>query len=184
MTKNINRIVILNNIRSNENVGSIFRTADSVGVSKIILCGYTPAPIDRFGRENKGLTKASLGAEKSVEWEKVESLKEVVKKLRNHSFRSQLLHKSRFKNNFSASQKNSSALKVVAIEQDEKAIDYRDIKKKLKNKDLALVFGNEVTGLSKADLKLCDIVAQLPMLGTKESLNVSVCAGIVLYSLI
>ena len=63
-------VVILNNIRSNENVGSIFRTCDAVGVSKIILCGYTPAPVDRFGRENKGLVKASLGAEKFVEWKK------------------------------------------------------------------------------------------------------------------
>ncbi|MEK7635106.1 MAG: TrmH family RNA methyltransferase [Patescibacteria group bacterium] len=158
MAKNINRVVILNNIRSNENVGSIFRTADSAGISKIVLCGYTPAPLDRFGRENKGLTKASLGAEKSVEWEKIENLKEAIKKLRNFV--------------------------VVGIEQDKKAIDYREIKTKAKNKNLAIVFGNEVDGLSKADLKLCDIVAELPMLGTKESLNVSVCAGIVLYSLI
>ena len=78
-------IVILNSIRSNENVGSIFRTCDAVGVSKIILCGYTPAPIDRFGRENRGLTKASLGAEKFVKWEKVESLKSAIYQLKNSS---------------------------------------------------------------------------------------------------
>jgi tRNA G18 (ribose-2'-O)-methylase SpoU len=72
-------IVLLNNIRSNENVGSIFRTCDATGVSKIILVGYTPAPVDRFGRENKGLTKASLGAEKNIKWEKVESLEEAIK---------------------------------------------------------------------------------------------------------
>ena len=76
-------VVILNNIRSNENVGSVFRTADATGVSKIFLVGYTPAPTDRFGRENKGLTKASLGAEKFVEWEKAENLKEAIKKLNN-----------------------------------------------------------------------------------------------------
>ena len=178
MTKNINRVVILNNIRSSENVGSIFRTADGVGVSKIILCGYTPAPIDRFGRENKKLTKASLGAEKSVKWEKEESLLSAIKNLKKHFVRSQLLRKSRFQNNF------SNSWKIVAIEQDKKAIDYRKIKKsKLvsRNSNIAFVFGNEVEGLSKKDLELCDVVAELPMLGQKESLNVSVCAGIVLY---
>lgn len=153
----MNIIVILNNIRSNENVGSIFRTADASGVAKIILCGYTPAPVDRFGRENKGLAKASLGAEKNVEWEKVESLKEAVKILKNYF--------------------------VVGIEQNKKAIDYKKIKN-LKIKNIALVFGNEVSGLSKKDLELCDYVAELPMKGKKESLNVSVCAGIVLYELI
>ena len=152
------KIVILNNIRSNENVGSIFRTADSAGIYKIILVGYTPAPLDRFGRVNKGLIKASLGAEKNVKWEKVETLKEAVKKLKKFV--------------------------MVGIEQDKKAIDYREIKKKAKNKNLALVFGNEVDGLSKEDLKLCDVIAELPMQGIKESLNVSVCAGIVFYSLI
>lgn len=172
-----NITIILNNIRSSENVGSIFRTADSAGVSKIILCGYTPAPTDRFGRENKKLVKASLGAEKSVEWEKVKTLREAIKQLKNCSSGSQMLRISRLQN-------NSSAPKVVAIEQDKKAIDYREIKKKTKNKNLALVFGNEVDGLLKKDLKLCDIIAELPMLGHKESLNVSVCVGVVLYSLI
>jgi 23S rRNA (guanosine2251-2'-O)-methyltransferase len=157
-------VVILNNVRSNENVGAIFRTADATGVSKIILCGYTPAPTDRFGRENKGLTKASLGAEKSVEWDKAKNLKEAVKKLRNCS--------------------SSENFAIIGIEQDKKSINYLEIKNKIKNKNLAVVFGNEVDGLSKADLKLCDFVAELPMKGLKESLNVSVCAGVVLYSLI
>lgn len=159
-------VVILNNIRSNENVGSIFRTADATGVSKIILCGYTPAPVDRFGRENKGLTKASLGAEKNVKWEKVENLKEAVNNLQNF-----------FSKNFA----------IIGIEQDKKAIDYHELKNsKLAShtSNLVFVFGNEVDGLSKEDLELCDVVAQLPMLGNKESLNVSVCAGIILYSLI
>lgn len=152
-------VVILNNIRSNENVGSIFRTADAVGVSKIILCGYTPAPVDRFGRENTGLIKASLGAEKSVEWEKVENLNLIIERLKIENY------------------------KIVGIEQDKKAINYKKIKNK-KTKNIALVFGNEVEGLSKEDLELCDLVAELPMLGRKESLNVSVCVGVVLYSLL
>ena len=169
-------IVILNNIRSSENVGSIFRTCDAAGVSKIILAGYTPAPVDRFGRENKGLAKAALGAEKFVKWEKTKNLSEAIRNLQN---------------SFSAS-KN---FVIIGIEQAEGAIDYRKIKNppasqaralragnKIKN--VALVFGNEVEGLSKEDLELCDIVAQIPMRGKKESLNVAVCAGIVLYSLI
>lgn len=162
MIKTRNIVVILNNIRSNENVGSIFRTADATGVSKIILCGYTPAPTDRFGRENKGLTKASLGAEKFVEWERVENLKEIIKRLKIEKF------------------------KIVAIEQSENSIDYRDLKtSKLlaSSSKLALVFGNEIDGLGKEDLKLCDLVAELPMFGKKESLNVAVAVGIVLYSL-
>ena len=153
-------IVILNDIRSSENVGSIFRTADAAGVSKIILAGYTPAPIDRFGRENRGLAKAALGAEKFVEWEKVETLREAIKNM-----------------------KNFSDFKIIAIEQDKKAIDYKEIRID-KTKNAALVFGNEVDGLSKEDLKLCDLIAQIPMYGKKESINVAVSAGIVLYSLI
>lgn len=204
-------IVILNNIRSSENVGSIFRTADATGVSKIILCGYTPAPVDRFGRENKGLTKASLGAEKNIKWEKVENLEKAINNLQKlfsgyskkctdiflpensscspHSG-SQGISDSILSNNFL----------VVGIEQDENAIDYRDLKNsKLVSRalNLVLVFGNEVDGLSKQDLKLCDVIAELPMRGAmvrqshhprnlrrgKESLNVSVAVGVVLYSL-
>ncbi|MEK7669513.1 MAG: TrmH family RNA methyltransferase [Patescibacteria group bacterium] len=156
-------VVILNNIRSNENVGSIFRTADATGVSKIILCGYTPAPVDRFGRENKGLTKASLGAEKSIEWEKVENINLIIERLKIEKF------------------------KIIGIEQDKNAIDYRKIKTQILEsgiQNLAIVFGNEVDGLSKQDLELCDVIAELPMLGNKESLNVSVCAGVVLYKLL
>lgn len=168
-------IVILNNIRSNENVGSIFRTCDAVGVKKIILCGYTPAPIDRFGRENKGLIKASLGAEKFVEWEKAENLFQAIQNLKNHFVRSQLLRKSRYQNNF-------SDFKIIGIEQDKKAINYKKLRN-IKTKNTALVFGNEVDGLSKQDLKLCDLIAEVPMRGKKESLNVAVCVGVVLFSL-
>ena len=174
-----NILVILNNIRSNENVGSIFRTCDATGVSKIILVGYTPAPIDRFGRENKGLTKASLGAEKFVQWEKAETLEEIIERWKNGK---------------------TEKFKIIGIEQNKKSINYKKINYYLKSNDynLALVFGNEVEGLSKEDLKLCDIVAELPMRGAmvrqahhprnsmrgKESLNVAVAAGGVLYALI
>ena len=80
-------------------MGSIFRTCDAVGVSKIILCGYTPAPVDRFGRENKGLVKASLGAENL--WNgKRRKLVIAIQNLKNHFVRSQLLRKSRYQNDF------------------------------------------------------------------------------------
>lgn len=170
-------VVLLNNIRSNENVGSIFRTCDATLVSKIILCGYTPTPLDRFGRENKGLTKSSLGAEKWVKWEKVGDLNLAIERLRIEKF------------------------KVVAIEQSENSVDYRELKNSkllASSSHLALIFGNEVDGLSAKDLSLCDLVAEIPMKGHliqqahhprflkhgKESLNVSVSAGIILYHLI
>jgi tRNA G18 (ribose-2'-O)-methylase SpoU len=194
-------VVILNNIRSNENVGSIFRTCDAVGVSKIILVGITPAPLDRFGRENKGLVKASLGAEKFVPWERAEDLREAVEKLSN--FYSELISGSTdifmLKNSSpsvdeaecslqsSSQASNKQALlknwKVIAIEQNENSIDYREIKNN-KEENIALVFGNEVEGLSKEDQSLCDLVAEIPMRGQKESLNVAVSVGIVLYGIL
>lgn len=156
-------VVILNNIRSNENVGSIFRTSDAAGVSKIILCGYTPAPLDRFGRENKGLTKSSLGAEKWVEWEKAENLSSIIERLKIEGF------------------------KTVGIEQSKNSVDYRELKNSkllVSSPHLALVFGNEVEGLSAEDLSLCDLVAEIPMKGRKESLNVAVAVGIILYRIL
>lgn len=154
--KNTNNfIVILNNIRSNENVGSIFRTCDAAGVSRIILCGYTPCPLDRFNRINNGLAKAALGAEKYVEWEQG-NLKEKIENLKKEKF------------------------KIIGVEQNKKAINYRLLSK---NCNLAFVFGNEVDGLSQEDLDLCDLVAEIPMHGKKESLNVAVAVGVVLFSL-
>lgn len=194
-SQNPDIIVILNNIRSSENVGAIFRTCDAAGVSKVILCGYTPAPIDRFDRPNSKLAKAALGAEKIVKWEKSENLAKTIKKLRKpqeHPVRSQMLRISRSRNVL-------AAFKIVAIEQDKKAVDYRKLKKLVaSSQHLVLIFGNEVEGLSQKDLTLCDLIAELPMRKAmvrqahhpryskagKESLNVAVCAGIVLYSLV
>lgn len=165
-------VVILNNIRSNENVGSIFRTADAFCVSKIYLCGYTPAPLDRFGRENKGLTKASLGAEKMVVWEKVEDMKELIKQLKIEGY------------------------KIVGIEQDTNSLNIESFNSKIVTHYslLGLIFGNEVDGLNEEELKLCDYTVEIPMRGklkrdrgaskiNKESLNVAVTAGIVLSSI-
>ena len=146
--------LILHNIRSTHNVGSIFRTADAAGVSKIYLCGYTPAPLDRFGRPRKDIAKVALGAEKTIPWEHVLDIKTLLKKLKEEK------------------------VQIVALEQAENSIDYKTFKQK---NLLALILGNEVGGIEKSILKLCDKVIEIPMRGKKESLNVSVAAGIVLF---
>ena len=154
-------VLVLSNIRSNENVGSIFRTADAAGVYEIFLCGYTPGPLDRFDRSNGALLKASLGAEKFVKWQKFQTLREAVEELKRRGF------------------------KILAIEQTPEALDYRETGKLLNSgENLGLVFGNEVEGLSEEDLGICDGVAEIPMRGQKESLNVAVAVGIVLYQLL
>ena len=153
----IKKAVILDNIRSVYNVGSIFRTSDALGVEKIYLCGYTPTPTDRFGRERKDLAKVALGAEKSVGWEYFKNTDEAIKKLKKEGFQ------------------------VIAIEQDEKSIDFKNVKAKY---PVALVMGNEVGGIEKKTLKLCDVIAEIPMMGKKESLNVSVSFGIAGYQIL
>lgn len=147
-------LLILHNIRSEENVGSMFRTADAFGVEKIFLTGYTPAPIDRFKRPVSKIAKTALGAEKSVPWEKGE-IPELVQGLKKDGVR------------------------VVALEQDGRAVPLSDYKPPEK---WALVVGNEVTGLDPETLALTDDVIEIPMLGAKESLNVAVAAGIALYA--
>jgi tRNA G18 (ribose-2'-O)-methylase SpoU len=149
--------LVLHNIRSTHNVGAIFRTADATGVKKIYISGITPAPIDRFGRARPDISKASLGAEKTVEWESTTDIKELIKNLKKEKFQ------------------------IIAVEQDKKSIDYKDLKK---NEKVLLIVGNEVDGVDKEVLDLCDDIIEIPMLGKKESLNVSVATGVVLYSLI
>ncbi len=149
--------ILLHDIRSTHNVGAIFRTADAAGVKKIYISGYTPAPIDRFGRTRTDISKTSLGAEKTVAWESISDPRELIKKLKKDKFQ------------------------IVGVEQDAISIDYRDFEVK---RDILVVLGEEVNGIDKSLLKMCDVILELPMLGQKESLNVSVAAGIVLYSLI
>ncbi len=150
-------ILILNDIRSIENVGAMFRTADAVGIDKIYLVGYTPAPIDRFGRKRGDLAKSALGAEEFVKWESKKSLSALMRSLRRDGFL------------------------IVAIEQDEKSVDYKKVKLGTKN---AFIVGTEVTGIPKNILKKCDIIAEIPMQGKKESLNVSVALGVALFGMI
>ena len=155
MQNDENKIVlILNDIRSVENVGSIFRTADAASVSKIYLSGYTPSPIDRFGRKRRDIAKVSLGAEETVSWEQAVDIFPLI----------QMLKKERYM--------------IVAVEQDARSIPYTDISKQEK---IAFVFGNEVGGISSDILDACDRIAEIPMHGKKESLNVAVAAGVVLF---
>ncbi len=153
-------IAILHNIRSLYNVGSIFRTADAAGIEKIYLAGITPEPVDIFGRPRPQLTKVALGGEKSVPWEKFKNTSQLLEKLKNVGY------------------------KIFAVEQSKKSIPYHKLKIKNLKLKIALVVGNEVKGLSPAILKKADKILEIPMHGAKESLNVAVAFGIVVFRLI
>ncbi|HEV7702305.1 MAG TPA: TrmH family RNA methyltransferase, partial [Candidatus Paceibacterota bacterium] len=122
MDRKIENILILHNIRSVSNVGAMFRTADAAGINKIYLSGYTPAPLDRFGRKRGDLAKSALGAEEFVPWEEKKSVSALLTKLKREKYF------------------------IIAIEQDKKSIDYKKVK--LKNKNVFIV-GPEVTGIPK-----------------------------------
>jgi len=139
------------------NVGSIFRTADCLGVSKIILVGTTPAPIDRFGRKRKDFIKVSLGAEEFVSWKYTKEARVTIDELKKEGY------------------------KIIALEQTKNSKDLKTYK--IANK-FALILGNEVEGVSKQTLKLADEVLEISMKGKKESMNVSVSAGIALFNLL
>lgn len=146
--------LILPNIRSCHNVGAMFRTADAFGVSKIYLVGYTACP------PKPQIDKVSLGAEKWVSFEKRKDLKRLVKSLQK------------------------KGVWVVGLEKTRESVDIAiSCDKVIKDKrtSIALIVGNEVEGIKKDVLKLCDEVVHIPMFGKKESLNVSVAAGIAMY---
>lgn len=161
--------ILLHNIRSAHNVGSIFRTADAVGVHKVYLSGYTPRPLDRFGRAQKEIAKTALGAERFLAWEYVRKPGSVVHRL------------------------GKDGWEIVGVEQDDRARDYRGFQCR---QPTLFIFGNEVRGLSSAMRNACDTLIEIPMRGAivrqahhprhagygKESLNVSVAAGVVLFS--
>ena len=151
-------IAILADIRSSHNVGSIFRTADAAGVEKLYLCGVTPGPRDRYGRPNEKLLKVSLGAEKTVAWEHAASTARLIIRLKKEGW------------------------KIVALEQARGAKSIFKIKP-TRNSKIVLIVGNEVEGISGAILKRADVIAEIPMFGKKESLNVAVAFGIAAYQL-
>ena len=149
--------VILHDIRSNFNVGSAFRTSDAAGVSHVYLTGYTPAPLDQYNRPNKELAKVALGANQSVKWTKEADVFVVISQLKQQGFF------------------------IIAVEQAMYSVDYKTVTLPEK---AAFVFGNEVEGIGKDVLKQCDMVAEIPMSGKKESLNVSVSFGIALFRML
>lgn len=148
--------LLLHNIRSTHNVGAIFRTADAAGVERVYLSGYTPRPVDQFGRMQKDIAKTALGAEKDIPWEHQKNVSTLMRALKQGGWH------------------------IVGVEQDARAKDYRVFKPKQKT---LYVMGNEVRGLSEALRKQCDALIEIPMRGQKESLNVSVAAGIVLFNI-
>ena len=156
--------LILHNIRSLHNVGSIFRTAEGLGVKKIYLAGYTPEPYDLFGKLKNDFQKTALGAEKYIKWEKLRYIAVLIKQLKKEK------------------------IQIIALEQSKKAILLdRFVKYQLggltAKLGVALILGNEVSGTSKSVLQKCDKIIEIPMRGNKESLNVSVAAGIAIYEL-
>ena len=153
----VEKIIVLDSIRSAYNVGAIFRTADGAGVAKVILGGYTPSPIDRFGRINPQIKKTSLGASQTMPYEVFDTLADG----------QTLLNKYK-----------QQGYSIVAIEQADRAVSLYDFKVPAK---VLYIMGNEIEGVSKEFLEMADEVVYLPMLGQKESLNVSVSAGIVMY---
>ncbi|MES2224819.1 MAG: TrmH family RNA methyltransferase [Patescibacteria group bacterium] len=152
-----NTILILPDIRSAQNVGSLFRTADACGIEMIYIVGITPAPTDQFGRANSAIAKTALGAEQTIPWQKFGTLAPVLNKLKK------------------------AGVQTVAIEQSEDAVDYKKIKIQ---KPVAFILGNEVDGLPKTILRKIDTIAEIPMKGSKESLNVSVAGGIALFRML
>jgi tRNA G18 (ribose-2'-O)-methylase SpoU len=145
-------ILVLDDIRSLHNIGSVFRTADAFLIEKIILCGITATP------PNKEIHKTALGATETVAWEHHENVLEVIENLKKEN------------------------VMTLAIEQVESAIFLQDFKVK-KNQKYALIFGNEVYGVAQEAVAICDGCIEIPQLGTKHSLNISVSAGIVVWDL-
>lgn len=143
-------IIVLDNIRSLNNIGSVFRTSDAFLVEKIYLCGITATP------PHKDIHKTALGSTETVAWEYAEDTLELVKKLK------------------------SDGVTVCSIEQAENATMLNDFTPEQQT-TYALVFGNEVKGVSQNVVSASDMVIEIPQFGTKHSLNISVSAGVVIW---
>lgn len=149
-SKKTSAIVVLDNIRSIHNVGSIFRTSDSFLIEKIIISGYTATP------ENERMKKTALGSSDSVDWEYSDDIIETIKKLKKKD------------------------VKIISIEQADESLKIEKFNP-VKGTKYAFIFGNEVDGVSDDIINVSDEVIEIPQVGTKHSLNVSVAAGIVLW---
>lgn len=145
--------LILDNIRSLNNVGTFFRTADAFNVEKIYLCGITAKP------PHREIQKTALGATESVEWEYAESVDDLIVDLKKAGYI------------------------ICAVEQTEQTTFLQDLNVDT-SKKYALIMGNEVDGVKQSVINKADIIIEVPQFGTKHSLNVSVCAGVVLWELV
>ena len=143
-------VIVLDNIRSLNNIGSVFRTSDAFLIEKIYLCGITATP------PHKDIHKTALGSTDTVAWEYVEDTMDLIKQLKSQN------------------------IKICAIEQAEQAT-LLDAFSPVKDTTYALVFGNEVKGVSQQVVSASDMVLEIPQFGTKHSLNISVSAGIVIW---
>ncbi len=146
-------VVVLDNVRSMHNVGSVFRTADAFLLEGIYLCGYTPRP------PHRDIHKTALGATETVDWQYFATTEEAVKLLKEKGYT------------------------IAAAEQTVDSISLNQFDA-LQYEKLAVIFGNEVSGVDETVLAHCDIVIEIPQSGMKHSLNISVATGIVLWELV
>lgn len=153
------KVAVLDNLRSVHNVGSIFRTCNAVGIEKIILCGTTPTPLDKKGVARKDFAKVALGAESTVVWEYMETTLDAITFLESEEYC------------------------IISLEQHLDSVDYKSVDIS-DEKNVAFVIGNEVDGISDEVLERSDIIAEIPMLGTKESLNVTIAFGVAVYRIL
>lgn len=149
-TEKIPVTVVLDNIRSLNNIGSVFRTSDAFLIKKICLCGICATP------PHNDIHKTALGAEQSVDWEYFKNTPDCIIKLKKQ-------------NNI-----------IIAVEQTDESIKINDFQPNVNN-NYTIIFGHEVNGIDQKVLDLCDLSIEVPQHGTKHSLNISVCAGIVLW---
>jgi tRNA G18 (ribose-2'-O)-methylase SpoU len=146
-------IVVLENIRSAYNVGSVFRTADAFLIEEIYITGYSAKP------PHKEIRKTALGAEETVTWKHFKTTKEAIEELRVEKY------------------------KIYAVEQTENSYKLHAGSFK-QNEKIAVIFGNEVTGVEQSTIDICDGCIEIPQLGMKHSLNVATAAGVVLWELV
>ncbi len=146
-------IVVLDNIRSMHNVGSVFRSADAFLIQAVFLCGYTPCP------PHRDIHKTALGATETVEWKYFPTAAEALRSLKERGYR------------------------IFAVEQVENSLSLQQFAAQ-QSGPLAVVFGNEVSGVGEEALTICDGSVEIPQWGMKHSLNISVAAGIVLWELV
>ena len=146
-------VVVLENIRSAYNVGSVFRSADALLLQTVFICGYTAHP------QHKEIKKTALGAEETVNWKYFKKIGEAINELRDEGY------------------------KIFAVEQavNSHPLHRMDFKE---NEKIALIFGNEVTGVEQSTVELADGCIEIPQLGMKHSLNIATAAGVVLWELL